>query len=88
MEKGEGRGGGESGERAWAGKAEMVGKQGSSEKVESGMRARELPEDRGGGWGMGRGEAGGTRKDEGMLREIGGERRRGTVMGPRVGLGY
>lgn len=34
---------------------------------------------------MGRGEAGGTRKDEVMLREIGGERRRGTVTGTRVG---
>lgn len=52
-EKDEERGGGE---RTWAGKAVMVGKQGSSEKVESGMRERELLEDGGGVRGMGGGE--------------------------------
>lgn len=84
MERDEGRGGGE-GKRA--GKAVMVGKQGSGEKVESGMRERELLEEGGAARGMDGGRTGGTRKDEVMMREMGGERRRGTVMGQQVGWG-
>lgn len=45
----------------------------------------ELSEEGGAVLGMGSGGAGGARKDEVMMREMGGERRRGTVMGQRLG---
>lgn len=49
------------------------------------MREMELSEEDGAVLGMGSRGVGGVRKDEVMMREMGGERGRGTVMGQRVG---
>ena len=59
--KDEGKGGSEG---KWAGKAVIVGKQGSGKKVESGMREMELLEEGGAVLGGGSGGAEGTRNDE------------------------
>lgn len=79
--KDEGKGGSEG---KWAGKAVIVGKQGSGKKVESGMREMELLEE--GGAVLG-GAVEGLR-EPGMMRKMGGEKGERDTSGAVTGLGY